>query len=54
MRGLILKHRGILMVSKQRVKLKLVINNDKGTEFNGKLINIGDQVVDQLKENDLM
>ena len=31
-----------------------VINNDKGTEFNGKLINIGDQVVDQLKENDLM
>ena len=22
-----------------------VINNDKGTEFNGKLINIGDQVV---------
>ncbi|MBS3197668.1 YhgE/Pip domain-containing protein [Turicibacter sp. ISU324] len=31
-----------------------VINNDKGTDFNGKLINIGDQVVDQLKENDLM
>ena len=31
-----------------------VINNDKGTEFNGKLINIGDQVVDELKENDLM
>ena len=31
-----------------------VINNDKGTELNGKLINIGDQVVDQLKENDLM
>ena len=31
-----------------------VINNDKGTEFNGKVINIGDQVVDQLKENDLM
>ena len=31
-----------------------VINNDRGTEFNGKLINIGDQVVDQLKENDLM
>ena len=31
-----------------------MINNDKGTEFNGKLINIGDQVVDQLKENDLM
>ena len=31
-----------------------VINNDKGTELNGKAINIGDQVVDQLKENDLM
>ena len=31
-----------------------VINNDKGTELNGKAINIGDQVIDQLKENDLM
>lgn len=31
-----------------------VINNDKGTDFNGKAINIGDQVIEQLKENDLM
>ena len=31
-----------------------VINNDKGTELNGKAINIGDQVIDQLKENDLI
>ena len=31
-----------------------VINNDKGTTFNNREINIGDEVVDQLKENDLM
>ena len=31
-----------------------VINKDKGTEFDGRIINIGDRVVDQLKENDLM
>lgn len=31
-----------------------VVNNDKGTEFNGKELNIGDQVVNQLKENNLM
>ena len=31
-----------------------VINNDKGTTFNNRDINIGDEVVDQLKENDLM
>lgn len=31
-----------------------VINNDKGTTFNNRDINIGDEVVNQLKENDLM
>ncbi len=31
-----------------------VINNDKGTNFNGNELNIGDQIIDQLKENNLM
>lgn len=31
-----------------------VVNNDKGTELNGEEINMGDSIVDQLKENDLM
>lgn len=31
-----------------------VINNDKGTIFNGNTLNIGNQVIEQLKGNDLM
>lgn len=29
-----------------------VVNNDKGTEFNDKELNVGDEVVDKLKDND--
>lgn len=31
-----------------------VVNNDQGTTINGKEINIGNQVIDELKKNDLM
>ncbi len=31
-----------------------VVNNDQGTTLNGKEINIGDQVIEELKQNDLM
>lgn len=31
-----------------------VVNNDEGTELKGKEINMGDEIVDGLKENDLM
>lgn len=31
-----------------------VVNNDEGTTLNGEQINIGDQVIDELKKNDLM
>lgn len=31
-----------------------VVNNDQGTTLNGKEINVGDQVVEELKNNDLM
>lgn len=31
-----------------------VVNNDEGTELNGKEINMGDQIVEGLKDNDLM
>ena len=31
-----------------------VVNNDQGAELNGKYVNIGNQVIDELKTNDLM
>lgn len=31
-----------------------VVNNDQGADLNGKYVNIGDQVIDELKTNDLM
>lgn len=31
-----------------------VVNNDEGADLNGKTVNIGDQIIDELKNNDLM
>ena len=31
-----------------------VVNNDKGAELRGEPKNIGDQIIEQLKENDVM
>ena len=31
-----------------------VVNNDEGTILNGEAVNIGDQVIEELKKNDLM
>ncbi|MBS6184739.1 MAG: YhgE/Pip domain-containing protein, partial [Clostridium celatum] len=30
----------------------VVVNKDEGKDFNGQYINVGDEVVDNLKEND--
>lgn len=31
-----------------------VVNNDQGANLNGEFVNIGDQIIDELKSNDLM